>query len=88
MPHLALTRPLRKFYLAYELRNEPRYRIHVLHFLIERLFVGAEGKFRWPCGLFATATDRGKEQAKQSDSSSVRGSPRVQLTPSFESWDQ
>jgi hypothetical protein len=43
MPHLALTRPLAEFYLAYELGNKPSGRLLVLHFLIERLFMGAQG---------------------------------------------
>src|SRR5690348_1865930 len=46
MPHLALTRPLREFYLAYELGNKPRGRVLVLHSLAERLFVGTQGLHR------------------------------------------
>src|SRR5262249_55694080 len=43
MPHLALTRPLGEFYLAYELGNKPSGRVLVLHFLVERLLRGAQG---------------------------------------------
>ena len=43
MPHLPLTCPLREFYLAYELGNEPRGRPSHLHFFVERLLVGSEG---------------------------------------------
>src|SRR5262249_56934518 len=46
MPHLALTRPLREFYLAYELGNKPSGRFLVLHFLVERLLMGAQGLHR------------------------------------------
>jgi hypothetical protein len=42
MPHLVLTRPLGEFYLAYELGNEPRSCVLVLHFLVERPLVGAQ----------------------------------------------
>ena len=46
MPHLGLTRPLGEFYLAHELRDKPRGGVLVLHFLIERLLVGAQGLHR------------------------------------------
>src|SRR6516225_231980 len=46
MPHLALTRPLAEFYLAYELGNKPSGRLLVLHFLVERLLMGAQGLHR------------------------------------------
>src|SRR6516165_9158881 len=42
MPHLALTRPLGEFYLAYELGNKPGGCVFVLHFLVDRLLVGAQ----------------------------------------------
>src|SRR5262249_20862784 len=46
MPHLALTRPLGEFYLAYELGNKPSGRFLVLHFLVERLLMSAQGLHR------------------------------------------
>jgi hypothetical protein len=46
MPHLAFPRPLGEFYLAHELRNKPRGRILVFHFLVERLLVAAQGLHR------------------------------------------
>src|SRR6516225_11339645 len=42
MPHLAVTRPLGEFYLAHELRNEPRGLILVLHLFIEGLLAGVQ----------------------------------------------
>src|SRR5437588_10243598 len=42
MPHFAITRPLGEFYLAYELGNKPLGRVLVLHFLVERLLIGAQ----------------------------------------------
>jgi len=41
MAHLGLTRPLGKFYLPHELGNEPRGRLLVRNFFIERLLVSA-----------------------------------------------
>jgi hypothetical protein len=42
MPYFALNRPLGEFYLAYELGIKPRGRVLVLHFLVERLLIGAQ----------------------------------------------
>src|SRR5262249_42655244 len=42
MAHLPFTRPLGEFYLAYELGNKPGSCVLVLHFLVERLLVGAQ----------------------------------------------
>jgi hypothetical protein len=46
MPHLALTRPLGEFYIAYELGNKPRDRVFVFNFAAEGLLVSAQGLHR------------------------------------------
>ena len=43
MPHLGLTRPLGEFYLADKLWDKPRGGVFGIHFLVERLLVGAQG---------------------------------------------
>src|SRR6516162_7798240 len=43
MSHLAVTRPLGKFYLAHQLRNEPRGLVLVFHLLVKGFLATAQG---------------------------------------------
>jgi hypothetical protein len=47
MPHLGFACPLSEFHLTHKLGDEPRGRGLVLHFLIERLLVGAQRLHRF-----------------------------------------
>src|ERR1700730_4306612 len=61
MPHFGLTRPLGEFYFAHELRDKPCSCVLILHFLIERLLVGAQGLHRPIEGLQRRLVEAGAD---------------------------
>jgi hypothetical protein len=66
MPHFGLTRPLGEFYFAHELRDKPCSCVLILHFLIERLLVGAQGLHRPIEGLQRRLVEAGADMPSTS----------------------